>query len=611
MDTARQNISRMPSGFVVRAAVFLCYVTWCAVVLWAVGDAVRHNDQATYINGGLQIAQGEMLPWHTFPGAGWGRADELFNYDKEFGSYWLIAAVLWISGFQSVVLVTNYAQAIAFCLSLGALVYYRLWRLPISLVLPFALCPVLLLSVPFMGTGMISLTFLLLGFAIIRRGNPLRQGLACFLIAVAAACRGDVVLAVPALIMCEISRRNFRGLVTSPIVWITSLCSILPPVIGLLLTPSPSQTFLSLAPSKVVIAFIIFGLGVTVLALLAWSSLFFLAAGTHKSRWRLFYTLRALSPLIPFGFYVPHLTSPQQFFLTLACYLFTISDRRALLAFSWLIEPRPLRRKLIWVAVLLLLVILPWFVGLKAPSLAKLRPTINFPQDFPTAHGHYPMGAYAFYLVHSRTHGYILDHNQKIFLAAKNILYQTCNGKVPVLRTSMYNYLELAVRLDGLSPEIVNIPKEVNCRTYADARSLIRNEVAGSEDLLHRASLVASYYGQAILELGGSATDLGILLDALQDRLSGREFEFYVEAVDSPFELKNSANGRVLYALSRGECAITPDRFGNADVRDLDGVRIYLWTVPDDYGSGVVSMTCNSKGRAGQVTLVLPTWMGR
>jgi hypothetical protein len=143
MGTATRNVSGMPSGFAVRGAVFLSYVVWCAVVIWAVDDAVRHNDQAAYINGGLQIAQGEMLPWHA----------ALFNYDKEFGSYWLIAGVLRILGFGAAVLVTNYAQAMAFCLSLGALVYFRLWRLSLFVILPLALCPVLVLSVPFMGTG--------------------------------------------------------------------------------------------------------------------------------------------------------------------------------------------------------------------------------------------------------------------------------------------------------------------------------------------------------------------------------------------------------------------------------------------------------------------------
>jgi hypothetical protein len=602
MGTATRNVSGMPSGFAVRGAVFLSYVVWCAVVIWAVDDAVRHNDQAAYINGGLQIAQGEKLPWHA----------ALFNYDKEFGSYWLIAGVLRILGFGAAVLVTNYAQAMAFCLSLGALVYFRLWRLSLFVILPLALCPVLVLSVPFMGTGMISLTFLLLGFAIMRRGNLLRQCLGCLFIVVAAASRADAVLAVPALILCEISRRNFRGLVTSPFAWTISVCGILPPVLGLLLTPNSSETFLSPALPKVVAAFVIFGLGVMVLALLAWSGLFFLAVGIQKTRWRVFYTFRALSPLIPFGFYMPQMTSPQQLLLTLACYLFTVSDRRALVAFAWLINPRSLGQKLIRVAILLP-VIVPWFVGLKASSLTKIRPTTSFPQDFPTAHGHYPMGAYAFYLVHGRTHRYILDHNQKIFLAAKRIRYQPCNGKVSILRTPMYNYLELAVRLEGLSPEITDVPKEVNCHIYgyADARSLIRNQVARSGDLLHRASLVSSSYGQAILELGRSETDLGILLDALHDRFSGREFEFYQEAADSPFELKSGANGRVLYALSRGECAITPDGFGNANIRELDGARIYLWTVPDGYGSGVVNITCSSKGQAGQVTLVLPAWMGQ
>lgn len=595
-----RNLRAAPGRLPASVAAVLGYAAWCALVLWMVGDALRNNDQAAYLNGGLQIAHGEVLPWHAI----------LFNYDKEFGSYWLIAELLRISGFRSVVLVTNYAQAIAFCLSLGALVTYRLCRLPFSLVLPFALCPVLVLSVPFMGTGMISLTFLLFGFAIIRRGNPLRQGVACFLIALAAACRADVVLAAPALILCEISRRNLRGLVTSPIIWIISLCSILPPVIGLLLTPSASETLLSLVPAHVMIAFLIFGLGVTVLVLLVWSGLFFLAVGTHKQRWWLFYTLRALAPLIPLGFYAPQLTSPQQFFLPLACYVFTVSDRRALLAFSWLNKPRSFRQKLVLGAVLLL-VILPWFVGLRAPNLAKIRPAINFPQDFPTAHGHYPMGAFAPYIFYQRNHGYVLDHNQKIFLAAERVQYKSCNGKVVLLRTPMYNYLELAARLKKLSVGIAKGESDSPCsRVYSDARSLLRGDVDTAGHLLRFASLAASYDGQAVLRIGTAVTDLGLALEALRDHFLGREFEFYVQRPNSKIILHRAVNGGAIYALSPGKCSIAPNSFEPVDARELHGQHFYLWTITRDHASPIVDVACPAGAQAGQITFTLPSWMG-
>jgi hypothetical protein len=581
---------------------FLGYIAWCAFVLWAVGDALRHNDEAAYINGALQIAQGKVSPWHA----------DLFNYDKQYASYWLIAGLLRLVRFRSVVLVTNYAQAIVFCLAFGAVVFGRLRRVPIALALPLVLCPILVLSVPFVETGMISLAFLMFGFAVLRRGRPLRQALACLLIAIAAACRADLVLAVPALILTEMSRRKFRGLLTSPLAWSISLCSILPPLFGELLTPRVSGVFQGNMPFfKVVAAFVVFGLGLGLLVLLLWSSMFFLAVSVRKPAWRGYYVLRALSPLIPLMFYVFLLQTPQQFFLTIACYMFTIAETRSRLVFSWLM-PQTSRGRLSRL-VLYLSAIVPWFVGITAPSLLRIRPTIASPQEFPTSHGHLPMGGYGFYLINGKIHADILDHNDKIFLAAKAVGYQACNGVVPVLNTPMYNFLELAVRLDHQSPKIVNSPDEIDCpHVYADARSLILDRrVPAARRLLRNASLAASFGGQAILSLGRSPTDLGLLLQALFDRYAGREFGFYALPANSQFDLQKSPNGGAVYALSKGECAIAPDAFGPAEVRRVGEKRLYAWNVPAGYRSRRAQIACVDGGQAGETALTFPGWMGK
>jgi hypothetical protein len=256
-----------------------------------------------------------------------------------------------------------------------------------------------------MGTGLFSLSFFLLGVSLLCFGHRIQQISACLLIAIAAACRADVVLAVPTLILTQLSRRSFRRLITSPLALIVVICSCLPPALGMFWTANPSGVFQSpvFAGMQVVAGFVIFGLGAIVLLLLGWSSCFFLIIAHRKRIWSLYYTLRAFSPLIPFLFYVYELHTPRHFFLTLACYIFTIADRRSRSIFWWL-NPRTDPRKLISIAILFV-VIAPWLIGLKVPSLTGVRPTIGSPDVFPTSHGHFPLGGYGFYMLYNREHG--------------------------------------------------------------------------------------------------------------------------------------------------------------------------------------------------------------
>jgi hypothetical protein len=590
--------------------ILLVYVAWVALVLWTTSGALRYEDEADYLNSALQLARGEISPWHA----------DFFNYDKEFGSYWFLSWVLRAADSQSAVLAGNLAQAIAFCLSIGALFFYKLRHRPLSLILPFVLSPVLVLYAMFFGTCTISLAFLFLAFAILSRSSPLRQGFGCLLIVVAAACRADVVLVIPTLILTELSRRSLRDLLRSPVTLAISVSAILPPLIGLVWTVGTNDVIQTRFPHGLlpIAPFICFGLGVIVFICLGWSSVFFLLVARRKARGRVYYLLRAVSPLIPLGFYLYQLATPQHFLLTLACYLFTISDRRAPLVFRWL-RPEVDHRKLVRTA-LLLVVLVPWVIGLKAPTLHGIRLTAESPQMFPTSHGHFPMGAYASYMLRNRQSGYILDHNEKIFLAAKQVRYEFCEGKVPVLLTPMHNYLSLAVRLDNLLPKTVNDPGEVSCGfAYTDARSLLRNDLdvyqyaangTGRSLALarHATAVVAADAGQAILRVGTSSAELGEVLGALHERFLGREIEFEAHVPDAQFALGDLTNGGMIYALTSGKCAVNPN-ISQADVIMLDEERLYLWNVTgaDSYRS--VDVACPDGGLVGEVKLTLPPWM--
>jgi hypothetical protein len=591
--------------------ILVVYVTWVVLVLGTTTGAIRYEDEADYLNAALQLARGEVSLWHA----------DFFNYDKEFGSYWFLSWVLRAADSQSAVLAANLAQAIAFCLSIGALFLYKLRYCSLTLILPFLLSPVFVLYAMFFGTCTISLAFLFLAFATLSRSNRFRLVLGCLLIVIAAACRADVVLVIPTLILSQLSRRPLLGLLRSPIALAVSASAILPPVVGLVWTVGTNDVFQTSLPYGLlpIAPFVCFGLGVVVLICIAWSSIFFLLVAKRKARGRVYYLLRALSPLIPLGFYIYQLATPQHFLLTLACYLFTISDRRSPLVFWWL-RPGGERRNVVATG-LILVVVVPWFIGLKAPTLQGIRLTFETPQVFPTSHGHFPMGAYASYMLRNRQSGYILDHNEKIFLAAERARYEPCDGKVPVLLTPMHNYLTLAVRLENLLPKTVNDPSEISCGyAYTDARSLLRNDLdvgryakdgTGRSLALarHAAALVAADEGQAILRVDtSSSTELGSILGALNERFLGREIEFEAHSPDAKFALGDLTNGGMVYALTSGKCAMSPS-ISQADVTILDEKRLYLWDVTSADSYRQIDVTCPGDGLVGEVKLTLPSWM--
>jgi hypothetical protein len=240
-----------------------------------------------------------------------------------------------------------------------------------------------------------------------------------------------------------------------------------------------------------------------------------------------------------------------------------------------------------------------------------MRPTFGPPQGFPTTHGHFPMGAYAYYIIQGRTHGYDLDHNERIFRAAQDVKYDTCGDKVPVLYTPMWSFLELAIRLRSLTPYIFVDRTEDTCPyAFADARSLLRNVQVHSRDLLGGASIAGSHDGQLILKLGPAQTKLGSLLQALFDRFSGREVALYPEQVGYSFRLQKHPNGGLIYALSAGDCSVDPSKLGRSENRKFAGKRLYLWTVPDDFELKPIGIHCASGAQVGQVAWTLPAWMG-
>ena len=128
-------------------------------------------------------------------------------------------------------------------------------------------------------------------------------------------------------------------------------------------------------------------------------------------------------------------------------------------------------------AVLVGVTIAPWLVGFNVPVLNRPRMTFTNPTRFPTGDGQFPMGAYLGFewQILFRDHLQI-DHNQKIWLAARSVDYQACgDGTVPFLITPMSNFIEFAIRLQNKSPRPIDYMAESPCgMAYVDVRSIIR-----------------------------------------------------------------------------------------------------------------------------------------
>ena len=120
------------------------------------------NDQAGLISGALQLARGEV-PF-TFA--------DFYNYDKQYGTYLLLAGLYWLAPAADPVLTGNLFQVVLLAAALAAVAlrWERTAYPPLILTLPVLLSPGVVLFGPFLGTGSVSLAFLLFAFAVSRPG---------------------------------------------------------------------------------------------------------------------------------------------------------------------------------------------------------------------------------------------------------------------------------------------------------------------------------------------------------------------------------------------------------------------------------------------------------
>ena len=503
---------------------------WPAVLL-LLPSIMRENDQASLLRGAVLLARGAVNPLHA----------DFYNYDKQFGAYWLLGGVLRVFGFLDPVAVANIAQVVLLAVVL-ALVYRRAARskaLPRRLVLASLLSPVWILDVPFVSTAVVSACFFLLAYlgASVQR-RSWRLALSGAAIFAAAACRVDVLLAVPFLIWIT-SPRQLR---LQPIAMVYAVSAIVAFGMGRLIYSG--STFDTNSPSfvpQVIAAYTVFGLGVNAIVLLLLFIGLFVAM--RAQRWRWFYAAGAVSLLMPLLFYVVQLFSPRYFLLASTTLLAVLLSSRGAALLRYLLRMRAPTE-----VVVALAAVVPLILGLRAPSLTlrSIRPTISAATVFPTAVGHWPMGAIYAFAGWARFGGEPLDHNQAIFISsmATSFAPACTDGRVAVLDTPMAAFVQLAVTLKHQTPRLVELPVETACGTaYADLRSLSHawlnwQEQSGSDlrSELPNFELATPGYSENPLVLVGAGDSARTreIVQAFTDSFDGREFVLMADDAKPP-----------------------------------------------------------------------------
>jgi hypothetical protein len=413
-------------------------------------------------------------------------------------------------------------------------------------------------------------------------------------------------------------------LLQTPYAWIMAAAAIAPVIIGKVIDIRPSSNVNPLQFTwRGYMAVLVFGLTPAMLLLLAWILGSYGRLTMRNSRFPFFYGATAIAPFIPLAFYTPYLDTIRYFFLTIAAVLFIASSRRSMVVYRAQ-RARYGSRARFAAAALAVIAVAPWFIGLNLRWLWHPGITFSGATRFPTGDGHFPMGAYLSFdrEVLFEDH-FRIDHNQRIWLAAESVSYETCSdGTVPIEFTPMMNYLELAVRLQKKTPRIVfNLHQSPCGLLFIDSRSLTRELVTNNREaikLLSQKVTVVSEEantGQQILRISESnhPSPDGELFTDIRQIFRGRDFEIYFNSgpkQPSNFAIQTNPTSRYVFFSDGGSCSVTVDGKPPARVEPLrTGMLRAFWQETPAGISRKLEATCSGKP-SGWARTVLPAYMG-
>jgi hypothetical protein len=443
------------------------------------GPFMHETDQAWLLDGSTAIVNGH-----------WEAARGAFNFDKQFVSYLLPAALF--SFFprplnaNALVLAGNIFNFTFFWGALFLLMARSSRRLPLALVLPVILAPALLVHSPFYASAFTSVAFVFLLAAFLDRSDWCWwQHAAVFFISFCAVgARADALFLLPLLAMLHSPRRTFVNVLQSPNTWLMALGGLLALLVGRMLALVVSSDFATWHfLFKLLIAYLAFGFGSAgVLLLVALHAVWQLRSAARCRVWLFFLALGLALPMLYYG---RQLLSPRHCVTGVAAVLLFVCARRGRVIFQLYFRQKNFGTAV--KAALVLAAVLPVLVGINLDNFTRPRLTFFQPTLFPTVAGVCPMGAYLGHAIHVRTSDGLLDHNQAVWAAARQTIFQPnlVTGQVEIIGTPMESYLILSAHLQGLATH--NLPlilEKLPPEFYLDSRSLLRFQFIWPDQLV-------------------------------------------------------------------------------------------------------------------------------
>lgn len=532
-------MSQVGSGKQTKQAYGLILIVLMAMgfALFCTNDIVRKNDQAAMLAGAYELAQGNSPAW-----------GEYYQYDKTFMLYWFCAGVFRLLPHADwAVFNANFISAAFYWVSLVGFVCARRRSLRLLPLICFLSAPAVLLNTLYSNSSLLSSAFLWLAVSFLlppsrksgRSWSALGGGVCIFL---ATGARLDILLSVPFLLWMLSDeprgslRLAVRDLLGSAPRWALIMGALAATALAVSLGGEGATSDLFFQ-WKMAAGYLVFGFGAAGVLFLVYAGVIFMRSSrVNGALERVYFLTGGLLFCLPLLFYLPQIHTPRYFWR--ACELmliFGISRRgRALCADAWhrlagSRSPAGLR------AVLLVAALLPFCLGLQAPSLRRPRPTAVQPVLYPTGDGVYPMGAYFWFMLRMRNaQSNPLDHNQLIWNAIRDCAPLWEAEEVPVLWSPQFGSFKLAASLAGGSVECQRFDQlKSNLPFYADSRNLMRRDpktpqLDREEILGYSSRFVSSQYsGVGILQIGCGSPAWGRKTALLNRIFQGDEYRVF------------------------------------------------------------------------------------
>jgi len=464
------------------------------------GPVMHESDQASLVDGAIQLSRGHQPP----PGAG------LYNYDKQFLSYWILAGVVRIFAGVDPVFSTNAASFVIFW---GGLVVLLLASPPgggsqAAATSAVILAPAFWQHSAFLASNFLAGGIFFLAIAAWKRGRLLPGLFTTLLLACSVACRADMLLVLPLAAWLLLPRRKWKSWFGSPWLWGIAAAGVAAFATGSLLATEGSRNFYSpfFIPG-IYAVYAIFGLGAAGLVVFQWVSGAFRTALSRRHAWPAIHAVAGGLAVLPaFIFYSVQMFSTRHWTALLCGLLACCVSRRGGVFlgsgrggsfFSW---------------GALVLAASSLIIGLRLPF--PNRPALDFAPgtSFPTADGELSMGGYWHRLRAMRASGFFHDHNQPVWLAARDAqLRPGPDGRVPVLATTMQAYYKLAATMKGFTVNVVE-PQEEGREYYLDSRCLLRDSRTVGTSRIDRGS--ALFTGRGFEVVSPSFSGIEMLLSS-------------------------------------------------------------------------------------------------